>query len=695
MDTINNDTLKKALSYHQQGNMGQAELLYTKVLDKDPDNIDALRLLAAIAIAKDRFDNAEELLKKAIALSSSTLMLHYDLGMLYFKQNLVDQAILCYKRALLIDPLDADTKRNYVIALQKTGNLSEALRQLEEILTMTPDSSNTYQDLYPAFLNLGLLFNETLKRSEAIQCYRKAIDINPKGYEAYSNLGLILKDLGQLKESESAFQKALAIKPGHREISLNIGILYKEHGLIEQAIAQFQNILFHNDKDPLAHYHLANILTNLGYHKEASNHYEIALSNDRQDQFINSEYLLSLHYEQSHSPQEIHNKHKEWADSIEKTTPCFSRRQENKSSPRTLRIGYVSANFCNHSVAFFIAPVLINHNKKDFTVICYSDTPTNDAITEILKNNADIWRDTRRLSDLQISDLIINDKIDILIDLGGHTYNNRLQAFARKPAPVQITYLGYPDTTGLTSMNYRITDDIADPSPIADGIHSEKLLRPLKCFLCYMPLETRPTITNNKSTGITFGSFSHLAKINDTVIDAWATILANTPESKLLLKSVNLKQPLAQQRILNRFRHNNISESRLILEDKLPDIYDHLNLYNSIDIALDTFPYNGTTTTCEALWMGVPVITLQGDSHVSRVGSSILSSIGCEELITKSIDKYITKALSLAEDIHIVRNNKVSLQNRMKTSQLTDGPQFTTALETMYQKIWQSYMRNK
>ena len=361
---------------------------------------------------------------------------------------------------------------------------------------------------------------------------------------------------------------------------------------------------------------------------------------------------------------------------------------------RRLRIGYVSGDLRYHSVAFFIAPVIEQHDRENFEITCYANVARPDANTERLEALCDRWRDVASLGDAEVAAWIRRDEIDILVDLSGHTVGNRLPVFARKPAPVQVTYLGYPNTTGLDGMDYRLTDSQADPVGMTESLHSESLVRLEHGFLCFQPLEACPAIrdpdASDAATEITFGSFNELLKVTPTTVAAWCQILDRVPGSRLLIKGTTLGDEGTRQIVLDRFREHGIDAGRVRLIGRTRTLEEHLELYNGIDVALDTYPYNGTTTTCEALWMGVPVVTRCGKVHASRVGSSLLARVGLDDLVAGDESEYIEKAVALAEDVVRRRRLRGELRDRMRESPLMASTAFTRALESAYREMWRS-----
>jgi predicted O-linked N-acetylglucosamine transferase (SPINDLY family) len=366
----------------------------------------------------------------------------------------------------------------------------------------------------------------------------------------------------------------------------------------------------------------------------------------------------------------------------------------DRSPERRLKIGYVSSDFRQHSVAWFIEPVLAHHDRERFEIFCYANLFQEDAVTERLKAHADHWRKIYGLPDELAAQQIRADQIDILVDLNGHTAENRLLVFARKPAPVQVTWLGYPNTTGLSAMDYRLTDGFADPVGMTEPFHSETLIRLPECFSCYQPPRDAPAVSElpAKEKGyITFGSFNKLTKVTPEVMATWARILQAVPGSRLALQSAGLGEDAMQQMVREAFAGLGITPERLELHGHDRSQKTHLERYRNIDIGLDPFPYNGTTTTCDALWMGVPVVTLAGKVHAGRVGVSQMSNLGLTELIGQTPEEYVAIATRLATDRERLGALRKELRSRMTASPLMDAPRFTTNLEQAYRGMWKDW----
>jgi predicted O-linked N-acetylglucosamine transferase (SPINDLY family) len=407
---------------------------------------------------------------------------------------------------------------------------------------------------------------------------------------------------------------------------------------------------------------------------------------------IHSSVLFSSHYLAAPDPQRLFESHRQYgrllAAGLAGDPP--PQRGVTPDPDRRIRVGYVSPNFSRHSVGYFIEPVIAQHDRARFEVYCYSNLPTPDDTTARIRSCAHAWRDVHGIDDDALAQSVAADRIDVLVDLAGHTAGNRLPVFARRAAPVQMTWLGYPDTTGLAAIDYRITDDIADPAPRADARCTERLLRLPGLFLCYQPPHDAPAVSDRggDSGPAVFCSFNVLDKVNEPLIGMWADILRAVPGSRLLVKSRLLKREEVVRRVADCFGARGIEAARIELHGWSEDRADHLNRYARADVALDTYPYNGTTTTCEALWMGVPVVTLAGELHMSRVGAALLEAVGLPDLVAASPESYVRTAVELARNGERRRALRAELRDRLVQSPLLDHAGFTRKLEAAIERAW-------
>ncbi len=418
----------------------------------------------------------------------------------------------------------------------------------------------------------------------------------------------------------------------------------------------------------------------------------LRLRPDRPDGLSN--LLIGLQYGDNRSPLELFAEHRRFDALVGRPRTAHHARHGNDPDPdRPLRVGYVSNDFRQHVASCFFEPLLACHDPARVEAFCYSDTVSPDAVTRRLTALASGWRDTVGLDEAELAQWIRDDRIDILVDLGGHSAGNRLTVFARRPAPIQVTWLAYPDTTGLSAMDYRLVDAITDPEGIADGLASETLVRLPDGFLCYWPPHGAPEPGPSPAAAgpVTFGSFNRMAKVTPAVVALWAAVLRRVPESRLLMKSIGIGSPAVRGRIEAQLRDHGVDPARLETVSWSPTWLEHLALYRRIDIALDCFPYNGTTTSCEALWMGVPMIGLLGDRHAARVGASLMSRIGLSELVARDAADYVEIAARLASDRERLASLRAGMRDRLRASPLCDGPGFARRVEDAYRGMWRRW----
>ena len=674
------------------GKVQDAITSFNKALDIKKDYADAYHLMGITYHETGRFNDACSCFRKDIEIRPEFSQAHNRLGIALHFSGKPEEAISCYQKALEIDPEFAEAYNNLGMALHDTGKPDEAVLSYHKAIAL--DST-----FVRAYNNLGGALLELRKTEEAIESFEQSLQLNPDFVEAYNNLGIALKIIERYEDSHIFLQKALAINPSFSKAYINSGNTFREQCRYTDALSAYKKALEITPNSIDALTEMAFIFCAQGKIKESIHCYQRALEIDPDHTTAYSDLLLSLHYQDNIDFQALSEKHKRWGNQIARTLTKNASPHPNKKAPiRRLRIGYVSPDFRKHSVAYFIEPILSSHDESAFEVFCYSDVGIADEITGHMQTLVRNWRDVHRLRDDKVERMIWEDKIDILIDLAGHTAKNRLSLFAREPAPIQVTYLGYPNTTGLTNMHYRITDALADPDGKTDHLFTENLLRLPRGFLCYRPPVESPDIVQPpimKSGNITFGSFNNRAKITPGVVKVWSEILKRVPGSRLVLKSKILSDPEVQQSLSDTFVQEGVSPEQVEFHGSIPNQYDHLTLYNSIDIALDTFPYNGTTTTCEALWMGVPVIVLKGDIHMSRVGVSLLTNAGVEELIADTPDDYVKNAVDLANNPARLIQLREKQRDILASSPLMDAYGFTRDLENAYRRIWRQWCNIK
>lgn len=548
---------------------------------------------------------------------------------------------------------------------------------------------------FDALHMLGVLYFQEGNHPLAKKYIEKALRINQSNAFAYFNLGNVFLQEGQYNEAIESYRKAIAINPLHADALLNKGFALQMRGNFEEALESYHLSLQINPDSVESYSNLGNLLKDLGQQNEAETCFRRAIQINPAFSIPYSNLLFAMNYNSRYNAQHIYAEHLQFAEHFENPLLSYIVPYKNdKTFQRRLKIGYISPDFRRHSVANFIEPVLAANRQEQFEVFCYSLVPVEDDVTKRLKELADHWHNISGISDDKAAELIQKDGIDILVDLAGHTSDNRILLFARKPAPLQVNWIGYPATTGLSTMDYKIVDSYTDPPGMTDQFYTEKLLRMPECFICYLPDRDSPDITAlpaMTSGHVTFGSFNNFAKVSPEVLELWTNILQLIPDSRLIIKAKSLADKSTREYVTELFSLKSISAERIELLPWEPSARGHLGNYNRIDIALDTFPYNGTTTTCEALWMGVPVITLAGKYHASRVGVSLLSNIGISELIAETPDKYIEIAVNLSKDLDKLQSLRDNLRDMMAHSPLTDSKRFIQDLDNLYTIIWHNW----
>lgn len=635
-----------------QGRFAEAEGSFRAALALSPGHFEAHNNLGTTLKQLGRLDEAAHHCAEAARLSPSCAAAHANLGGIHLAQGRPAEAVGCFRQALAVDPSLTLARHNLGSALQHVNQLDEAQQCFEEVLRVEPNNSL-------AHLGLGQIFQQQGKLTAAIECCQKTIAIDPQSADAYNNMAVAWADQGRQDEAVANCQKAIELRSNFS----------------------------------LAHGNLAVALQGLGRLEEAAAHHRLAMAADPVSSGLNSNLLYLLNYLPELDAQTIFAEHLAWGRRF--ADPLFDRNVghgNDRTPDRRLRIGYVSPHFMSHAVNFFTYPMLAKHDHTAFEVTCYSDVTRVDDTARQLQGMVDRWRDVVGLSDARVAELVREDQIDILIDLTGHiSGGKRMLVFARKPAPVQVTYIGYQNTTGMQAMDYRLTDEYSDPPGMTEALHTETLARLPRSFFCYMPSTDAPPVgpLPARANGyVTFGSVNNFTKINARVLDTWARILNRVPNSRLTLRA-DMTESL-RARLIATFTEYGIEASRLQLFNRAPR-REYLEMIARSDIALDPFPFNGHTTTCDCLWQGVSVVTLSGETYVSRFGGSGLATLGLTQHIAHSIDEYVDIAVRLAEEVDALDALRGQLRGRMADSPLLDYAGFTRNLEAEYRQMWARY----
>jgi predicted O-linked N-acetylglucosamine transferase (SPINDLY family) len=673
-----------ALRQHRAGRLREAENLYRQILAQRPAHVDALHFLGVIAHQMGRNDIAVDLIRRAIALRPSYAEAHSNLGKVLRDKGQLDQAIAEFRQAIALNPKLPEALSNLGDSLRGKGQLDEAIAAYRQAVALRGGDAEAHN-------SLGNALKEGGELDQAIASYRQAVAVRSDYAEGHNNLGAALEVMGQLDEAKAAFRRAIALDPKLAEAHSNLGSVLLAEGKLDEAIAAYRQALRLRPDYAEAHGNLGIALAAKGQHDDALAAYRQAIALRPGYAEAHGNLLYTLHFHPGYDARSIAEEHRRW--NIQHAEPLrkFVRPHANNRDPqRRLRIGYVSPNFREHPVGRFLLPLLSHHDKKHVEVFAYSQVALQDAITERLRSCADGWRTILGLSDAQVAELIRQDQIDVLVDLTMHMAKSRLGVFARKPAPVQVTYLAYCSTTGLQTIDYRLSDPYLDPPDGDDSVYSEQTIRLPETYWCYEPIVDRPEVGPLPALGnglVTFGCLNNFAKVSEPALETWAQILKAVPNSRLLLSAHPGNH---RTRLEERLEQYGIERSRVeFVGFMLPENY--FELYQRIDIALDTFPYGGGTTTCDALWMGVPVISLVGATAVGRGGLSILSNIGLPELATRSKEDYVRAAGELANDLPRLGDLRTTLRQRMEQSPLMDAPKFAHNVEAAYRQMWRTW----
>jgi predicted O-linked N-acetylglucosamine transferase (SPINDLY family) len=639
---------------YDQGNCEAAIACYGKALALNPDLAGAHNNLGNVFKNLGKLDQAIACFRRAVERMPESAEMQSNLGDALMDLENFDEAINCYRRALTTRPNFPECLNNIGHALQAQGRLEEAAASYRRARDLKPDYAK-------ANWNLGNVLLMQGKSDEAIPCFLKAIQLKPDFAEAHNNLGNAYRDKHQLNEAIASYRRAVELSPDNADMHSNFGAVLRDQGQFDAAIASYRRALELNP----------NLLS--------------AYSN----------LLYALYFCPRFDAAAIYDEHCRWNQQQAQPLTKLIWPHLNDANPdRRLRVGYVSPNFRRHAESFFLTPLFSAHDHKQFQIFCYSDVAMPDENTAKLRSYTDVWRETFGMSDEKLAERIRDDQIDVLVDLTMHMANGRPLVFARKPAPVQVCWLAYQGTTGLTTMDYRLTDPHLDPPGMFDRYYSEESFRLLDSFWCYDPLTNEPSVSPLPAPNrghVTFGCLNSFAKTTDDVLSLWAGVLRAVARSRLLILA---GEGSHRERTIEFLGREGIAPDRITFQSYLPRP-EYLRLHHGIDIGLDTFPYNGQTTTLDAVWMGVPVITILGNTSVARAGASLMWNLGIPELVADSPDQFVSIAVALARDWKRLSDYRASLRERLQKSSLMDAPRFAKNVEAAYRTMWQRWCKTK
>ncbi|MEO6875488.1 MAG: tetratricopeptide repeat protein [Opitutaceae bacterium] len=642
------ELLQTAVTHHQGGRLIDAEQCYGRVRSAAPRNFDAFHLSGLLAFQQGRHEDAAALLQRGLALNPRSALCEMRLGVVCAALNDLTSAEKHLRAALAREPALAEAWCHLGATLKGLNRLAEAGAAYMQEIALKPDYGDAHN-------RLGALVSEMSGFAAAVPHFRRAVELQPDDLVSRANLGVALAQAGAAAEARQCFERVLAVEPDHELALTGRALVHQEAGRIADAIADYSAVLQKRPRNHEAH----------------------------------SGRLLAKHYLAEVSWDDLFADHAAFGTVAAQLSLASL---PNSADPaRRLRVAFLSPDLRAHSVAYFLEPLLAHLDREQFEIYLYHDHPRVDAMSERLKKYATQWRHFAGRSGTSVESAIRADAPDVLVDLAGHTGLNRLPLFARRLAPVQITYLGYPNTTGLRTMDYRLVDAVTDPVGEADRFHTEQLVRFAPTAWSYAPPAAAPDCPeppSAKAGFVTFGCFNNFAKVNAATLGVWSRVLTAVPGSHLLLKGYGLDDPAQAADLRVRLAALGIDGARVQLMGRTPGIANHLAAYGRMDIALDTFPYHGTTTTCEALWMGCPVVTLPGDRHASRVGASLLQAVGRPDWIARDADDYVRIAAELAGDQLRLAHERLHLREAMRSSPLMDhagqGRRFGAAIRTCW-----------
>jgi predicted O-linked N-acetylglucosamine transferase (SPINDLY family) len=776
--------LESALQHYRKGELQLAEQLYLEVIQADPNQVEALHILAVISGQSGRSAQAIDYLHKLLSLRPDWADAHNNLGMVYIMQKRLPEAAasfqeavrlqpnyatahnnlgnvfrelgrpaegaasleeavriapgyaeahynlgLClqaqgrpgdalagFRRAARLKPNYADAHFQLALALAKLGRHAEAAASFEQVLRLRPNDTEARiqlglaqsraQQVLAAGINTtqpGSPDVESLLRAadallaqgnlpEAVCTYQQAVSLRPDSAETHARLGHALWSLGQPDEAEASLAQAIQIDPNYAWAHFNLGLVLQKQRRLESAVARFQQAARLEPESADFHVKIGNVRKAQGRLDDAIDAFRTARKLKPEDAHSHSALAFTLSYHPAYDARAIYEEYTRWNQEHAEEFKRFMQPHSNVADPkRRLRIGYVSPDFHEHACACAVLPLLANHDRDALELFCYANVTKEDAITERFRGYAHVWRNIVGVSDQEVADMIRQDQIDILVDLAMHTAENRLLVFARKPAPVQVAWLAYPGTTGLSAMDYRLTDAYLDPPGLFDACYAEESIRLPDCFWCYDPLIDCPAVGELPalaSGAITFGSLNNFCKVTDEGLALWARVLRAAPGSRLMLLAP--RDP-ARERLLAKLEAEGIAPARVEFAADRVSRLEYLKLYSRVDIGLDPLPYNGHTTSLDAFWMGVPTLTLVGKTVVGRAGLSLLCNLGLKELAAEEPDELVKVARRLANDLDRLEQLRSSLRERMQESPLMDGRRFARNMEKAYRQMWRRW----
>lgn len=678
-----------ANALQRTGRQHEAQKTFEKTLEIAPKFFPAALNLANLIRDSGDTDSAVAMYRRAIAINPQHPKPRINLAKLLRSQKCFDETRAVIDDGLRGEGLPVELLYERAILGYETGDSEAAFEAAQQLLEVEPKYGNAYT-------LIGLIEYERGNVESAVLWWNELARLEPNNPEPHINLGTLRQKEHRHEQAVGHFREAVRRAPDDLGANLKHGLILSTTGHVSEAMQIGRRLIEMCPDRPEGFSLLANGLHEQGLCEASRAAFNEALSKKTDDTTLIGNALFSSLYSDTLSDKQILGIHKELSKRLHKLAvendppaPCQIR---SRSDGSRLRIGYLSPDLLKHPVGYFVEPILTHHDRSQFEIICYSDNASVDELTKRLQSLDLTWHECAAWSDSRLEDQIRADKLDILIDLCGHTAKNRSMLLARKPAPIQATYLGYPGKTERPANDWLIADhQLCPPEQNLDS--HERIARLKNCFLCYQPQSDTPDVTPppfEKNGFITFGSFNHLAKLTNSTVRLWSRVLDAVPDSRLVLKALPLADEQTRQLTKQRFADCGIDPARIAPLPPTVPLSVFLAEYSRMDIALDTVPYNGGTTSCDALWMGVPVISLPGGRFCSRMGASVLTAVGLEEFIAEDKDDYVRLASSLAANEDQIRSLRSTLKNQVASSLLCNAAEFTSDFETVIYKIFQS-----
>jgi len=674
------------IALQQRGFVDEAIAAHTRAIELRPDDAKAHNYLGRALAARGKLDEAMAAFHRAIQLEPDNADAHNNLGSVFLRRKKFTDALVSFRQAVQLDPNFPDAYNNLGIALAHFGELEEAIAAYRRALKLRPDFPEAHNHLSSVLGLRGQL-------DEALAASRRALELKPDSPEILTNVGNALGSAGSFVEAEEMYRRALRLDPSHLWAQNNLGNVLTEQGRLDEANAAFQRALELSPHEASIHRNLASVFKHQGLLEEAVTSYRRALALDPTNADAHASLVYVRQFLPANDSKSIATERLDWSRRFagaEMRTASLPH-DCDPDPDRRLRIGYVSPDFRKHVVGRNLLPLFACHDHKAYEIICYSDVIRQDELTGRFRERADQWRSTTGLTDAQLAELVRGDKVDVLVDLTQHLAGNRLRMFARKPAPVQVSFAGYPAGTGVEAIEYRISDRWLEGGEEGRMANAEyrtpERLFFIDSFWCYDPCGVDVAVNElpaKKNGAVTFGCLNNFCKVNEPLLALWARVLNRVKGSRLVILAAAGSH---RQRTAEFLQRHGVGPQRVEFVPFCPRP-EYLELYHRLDLVLDTFPYNGHTTSLDALWMGVPVITMAGELSVSRAGLSQLSNLGLPEFVARTEDDYVQIAEEWAADLQRLAQLRATLRQRTESSVLMDAPRFARQIEEAYRQMW-------